>query len=184
LQHRRIVLFLSRLDPKKGIDLLLRAFARVRTQVPNASLVVAGSGDDEFVNCLKADAVSLGISADVLWPGFLLDGEKYAALADADVFVLPSYSENFGIAAAEAMAAGLPVVVSQQVGIHRDIAEARAGIVVPCRVEDLASALTRLLTDSTLRQSTGQRAREFARQRYSSDVITRKLVGVYNRILN
>jgi glycosyltransferase involved in cell wall biosynthesis len=90
LRDRRIVLFLSRLDPKKGLDLLLDAFARVRARVPDASLVLAGSGEEAFVASLRARAASLGISSDVVWPGFLVDGEKREAFADADVFVLPS----------------------------------------------------------------------------------------------
>src|SRR5206468_1435656 len=98
------------LDRKKGLDLLLKAFAAVRKQTSNATLVIAGNGDDEFVSKLKSQAGSLGIASDVLWTGFLDDDKKSEALADADVFALPSYSENFGIAVAEAMAAAVPVV--------------------------------------------------------------------------
>src|SRR5205814_3052245 len=94
LNDHRILLFLSRLDEKKGLDLLLRAFAQVRQQMSDVSLVVAGGGDPGFVSGLKAETVRLGIEDDVLWPGFLDGDLKQAALADADVFALPSYSEN------------------------------------------------------------------------------------------
>ena len=182
LKRRRVILYLSRLDTKKGLDILLRSFASVRRQVPDASLVIAGTGQAEFVSGLKAEAAALGIESDVLWPGFLADDEKQAALADADLFVLPSYSENFGIAVVEAMAAGLPVVVSQQVGIHHEIAQAQAGLVVSCDAGELAAALVQLLNDSTLGRSMGENGKSLAHQTYSSDAVTRKLIGVYNEI--
>jgi glycosyltransferase involved in cell wall biosynthesis len=184
LHGRRVVLFLSRLDVVKGLELLLHAFARVRADVPDAVLVLAGSGDEQFVRELKTMTVSLGIAPEVVWTGFLADGQKQAALADADVFVLPSHSENFGIAVAEAMAAGLPVIVSDQVGIHRDVADARAGLVVPCQVDELANALIRLLHDPALRKAMGRAGACFARQQYSSEAVTRKLISVYNEIAN
>jgi glycosyltransferase involved in cell wall biosynthesis len=168
LEGRRIVLFLSRLDAKKGLDLLFRAWTTVRERAPKASLVVAGTGSADFVESLKADAAALGIESDIVWAGFLQGEDKQAALADADVFVLPSYSENFGIAAAEAMAAGLPVVVSDQVGIHDDIRRARAGIIVSCDADQLASELVRLVNSPVLRQSMGQDGRSLALQSYSS----------------
>ena len=182
LHDRRIVLFLSRLDPKKGLDILLQAFAHVRARVPDAALVVAGNGDHEFVAALKGTAASLGIGSDVVWPGFLGDDEKQAALAEAELFVLPSYSENFGNAVGEALAAGVPVIVSDRVGIHGDVTEAGAGLVVPCDVEKLAAALIRLLEDARLRATMGNAGRALARQRYSSSAVTRQLIAVYDQI--
>ena len=102
------MLFLSRLDTKKGLDLLLQAFARVRGAGQNPALVVAGTGDAAFEAGLRREAARLGIDGDLHWAGFLSGADKLAALADADLFVLPSYSENFGISVVEAMAAGLP----------------------------------------------------------------------------
>jgi glycosyltransferase involved in cell wall biosynthesis len=182
LHNRRVVLFLSRLDAKKGLDLLLPAFAILRQQMPNVSLVVAGTGDADFVIGLKAKAASFGMASDVSWPGFLDGHDKQAAFADADVFVLPSYSENFGIAAVEAMAAGVPVIVSDQVAIHHEITRARAGVTVACDVGQLTDALARLLSDATLCRSMGEDGRSLVQQKYSSRAVTRQLIGVYNHI--
>jgi glycosyltransferase involved in cell wall biosynthesis len=183
LAGRAIVLFLSRLDGKKGLDLLLNAFAGVRRRVPNATLVVAGDGDDALVGRLKLQAQTVGMeAADVLWVGFLAGGEKYAALADADVFVLPSYSENFGIAAAEAMAAGVAVIVSDQVGIHEDIAAAAAGLVVECDAASLTQALIKLLADPRLRRSMGRKGRELVEKRYSPEAVTADVLSLYQGI--
>jgi glycosyltransferase involved in cell wall biosynthesis len=182
-QSRRVVLFLSRLDEKKGLDLLLRAYVEVRALRPEAVLVIAGDGPRDFVAKVKADAVKLGLGeADVVWTGFLSGDAKEAVLADADLFVLPSYSENFGIAVAEAMAAGLPVVVSDQVGIHQDVRSARAGIVVPCDAQKLAEALVKLLADPELGGAMGARGEALVRRRYSSEAVTRQLIGVYNDV--
>jgi glycosyltransferase involved in cell wall biosynthesis len=183
LRGRRIVLFLSRLDRKKGLDLLLQGFVRSRRHSPEAALVIAGDGQPEYVAALKRQAESLGIAGDVLWTGFLEGENKDAAMADADVFVLPSYSENFGIAVAEAMAAGLPVIVTDQVGIYRDVAEARAGLVVRCDAGELSQALVRLLCDSTLRTSMGRNAKRLATAKYSQSAVTGKIIDVYNGIV-
>ncbi len=182
LRGRRIVLFLSRLDPKKGISLLLRSFAALRAEATDTSLVIAGDGDSRYVAQLRAEAGSLGIADHVVWPGFLAGEGKQAAFADADFYVLPSFSENFGIAVAEAMAAGLPVVVSDQVGIHEEVAAARAGLVVRCDAGELAHAMRRLTHDADLRRTLGRNARRLAVTRYSQEAITRQVLDVYNTI--
>jgi glycosyltransferase involved in cell wall biosynthesis len=184
LRDRRIILFLARLDPKKGLDLLMRAFAEIRRNIPDASLVLAGDGEANFVRSLKSDAAALGIASEVLWPGFLSGAEKDAALADADVYALPSYSENFGISVVEALAAGVPVIVSDQVGIHPEISRARAGAVVACDVPELAGALTTLLTSPVLRRAMGEHGRALVRQKYSSAAVTQRLIGLYNQIVH
>jgi glycosyltransferase involved in cell wall biosynthesis len=184
LQGRQIILFLSRLDAIKGVNLLLQAFAQVRQTTPNVSLVIAGDGKPAFVGDLKRQAASLGLDSDVLWVGFLDEDEKRAALSEADLFVLPSYSESFGIAVAEAMAAGLAVVVSDRVAIHSDVARARAGIVSPCEAGPFADAIVRLLNDPKLRESMGKNGEVVTRQQYSSEAVTGKLISVYNEIAN
>jgi glycosyltransferase involved in cell wall biosynthesis len=182
LRGREIILFLSRLDAKKGLDILLDAFAIVCRERPEAFLVIAGDGESAFVQRLKADATALGLENAVMWPGFLSGVDKEAAFAESAMFVLPSYSENFGIAVGEAMAAGLPVVVSDQVGIHVDIARAAAGVVVRCDVTELAHAMLRLLGDAHLRASLSRNGMQLVSSRYSQDAVTANVVDLYNRI--
>src|ERR1043166_7160491 len=184
LSKRLVILFLSRLDPKKGLDILLQSFAPVRARFPAAVLVVAGSGEPAFTARLKQIAAGLGIESDIFWAGFLSGEEKWAALTDADIFVLPSYSENFGVAVVESMACGLPVVISDQVAIHREISKAQAGLVVPCDVEELTIALTTLLQDSELRARTGNNARQLARTAFSAEATRTPLLALYDDILN
>jgi glycosyltransferase involved in cell wall biosynthesis len=184
LQGRRIVLFLSRLDAKKGVDLLLPAFAQALRLLPEAVLVIAGDGQPELVASLKAQAASLAIAPDVVWTGFLDEQQKQAALADAELFILPSYSENFGIAVAEALAAGLPVIVSDHVGIHHDVSTADAGLVVGCDVAALRNALLTLLEDPARSRQMGQRGAILAREKYSTEAVTRQLIGLYKQVVN
>jgi glycosyltransferase involved in cell wall biosynthesis len=178
-KDRKVILFLSRFDRKKGIDLLIDAFARVRTEYPEAALVLAGSGDPAWVAVLRQTADRLGIADHVIWPGFLSAEAKWSALSNADVFVLPSYSENFGIAVVEALACGCPVVVSDQVGIHREIARAEAGLVTPCKVDALAEALCAVLADSSLRRRMRENGVRLARQQFSPEAVGTRMAEAY-----
>lgn len=178
---REIVLFLSRLHPKKGIDILLSAFARVRARFPNIALVLVGAGEDRFVEQLHRQAQELKIDSDVVWAGFLEGEAKQSVMAEADIFVLPSYSENFGVAVVEAMAAGLPVVVSDCVGIHREVASAHAGLVVPCREEALSEALLRLLETPELRSEAARNGKRLA-ESFSPGGVSKRLIELYSQI--
>ena len=180
---RTVVLFLSRLDPKKGLDLLLPAFAQVKEHHPHALLVVAGSGDEDYVRGLQQEAARLGLAGDVAWPGFLAGADKLSALAAARVYVLPSYSENFGIALVEALAAGVPCLSTEGVAVSEDIRERDAGLVVAPQVAPLAAALDRLLGDAALRARLGANGRRLAQERFSLGVMGAALKKLYESII-
>ncbi len=127
LRGRRFFLFLSRLHRKKGCDLLLEAFGRVDA---DWDLVMAGPDEEGLRAVLEAQAARLGIAGRVHWTGMLEGDVKWGALRAAEAFVLPSHQENFGIAVVEAMACGVPVIVSNKVNIWPEIAQDKAGIVV------------------------------------------------------
>lgn len=181
LAGKTIVLFLSRIDAKKGIDILLPAFARLRLDYPDAVLVMAGDGDSTLVEGLKGQARQLGLDDGILWTGFLQGEMKRNVLADADLFVLPSYSENFGVAVVEAMGCGVPVIVSDQVGIHSEISKAEAGLVVQCSVPRLQEALTRAVCDLAWRHNASKNALDLARK-FAPEIIARQHLSMYERI--
>jgi glycosyltransferase involved in cell wall biosynthesis len=143
-----LILFLSRLIPRKGADLLIDAFAR---SCPHSGrLVIAGpEGEAGYLASLQAHARNSGVGERVIFAGPLYDEQKAAALADADLFVLPSRYENFANVAAEAMACGVPVIVSDACGIA-SLVEGKAGLVIPPRTEPLVEALQRMLGDREL----------------------------------
>ena len=177
------LLFLGRLDPKKGLDLLLRAFARVHASVPDARLTIAGSGDGEYVADLRALAHRLGIAAAVEWPGFLEGAAKQKAFDTAMLFVLPSHSENFGVAPVEAMAAGLPVILTPTVGVAPDVERCEAGIIVPPEPTDLGAAIERLLRNPAEARAMGGRARRLAEERFSAPAAARHVLDLYDFVL-
>ncbi|HEY0757968.1 MAG TPA: glycosyltransferase [Acidisarcina sp.] len=128
LRGRRIALFIGRLHPKKGCDMLLQAFAAVLAPDPEWRLVMAGPDQAGLRPQLEAMARTLGIEDRVTWTGMLLDDLKWGAFAAAEIFALPSHQENFGIAVVEALACGLPVLISKQVNIWAEIEAAGAGL--------------------------------------------------------
>jgi glycosyltransferase involved in cell wall biosynthesis len=177
------ILFLSRLDDKKGLDLLLEAFALIHDHHSDLQLVIAGEGIESYVSSLRAQANHLGISNRVTWTGFAKGPQKFSLLQGARVFVLPSHSENFGIAAAEALALGVPVVVSDQVGLHPFVAQARAGLVTSLDIHEVAGALTKLIQDESLRREMGANARRLANSAFSPKGAAQSILSLYEDIL-
>jgi glycosyltransferase involved in cell wall biosynthesis len=150
-QQAKLILFLGRLSEKKSPDLLLQAFAALPAQLEgtNLHLVIAGPDESSMVARLEHMAGQLGVAQRVHFCGPLYGEAKWAAYRDADVFVLPSQNENFGNSAAEAVAAGTPVVVTRQCGIAPLLADV-AGLVVAHDATPLSQSLFRVLSDREL----------------------------------
>ncbi len=177
-----VVLFLGRIARKKGIDLLIRAFAATRRQAGDAWLVIAGPDDDGLTRPLGALALHEGVADRVVFAGMLRGEEKLAALAAADVWALPSRGENFGNAVVEAMAASRAVLVSPEVNIATDIAAAGAGIVAERSVDAFAERIVRLLGDEAGRAALGAAARVFA-ERYDWARVSPRLAAMYESVV-
>lgn len=142
IRGRRYLLFLGRIHEKKGCDMLLSAFAEVHGMAPNVDLVIAGPDPKGMRPKLEEMARGLGIASRVHWPGMIGGDAKWGALRACDAFVLPSHQENFGIAVAEALAAGRPVLISHQVNIWPEIQNDGVGLAD----EDTAKGTLRLLS--------------------------------------
>lgn len=181
---RPIILFMSRLDRKKGLDLLLPALTHLHQQGVLFHLVIAGDNPQEpgFVAHIRDRVRSSPLQSCTTLTGFVTGALKAALLQRADLFVLPSYYENFGIAAAEAMMAGCPVVVSTNVAIAADIALAGAGWIVPCQVLPLAEAIRAALLDSSERTKRGQMGQRYAQTHYDWDAIAQQAIRLYHQI--
>ncbi len=132
LKNQRFLLYLGRIHPKKGCDLLIRAFAQARKEIaPEIQLALAGPGSSSYIDELKRLVRESEISDRVHWLGMLRDDRKWGAFRSAEAFILPSHQENFGIAVAEAMACSTPVLISDQVNIWREINASKGGLVQP-----------------------------------------------------
>jgi glycosyltransferase involved in cell wall biosynthesis len=144
--------------------------------------VIAGPDDGGFGRNVVQWSKKAGIAEKTLMTGLLLGDEKAALLADADVWVLPSYTENFGMALVEAMACGLPVVVSDKVNIHREIARAGAGLVVSCDAREVAAGIERLLRDRSLALSLGTAAQRLVASQFTWDRTASRLASLYQAV--
>ncbi len=129
LRGKKLALFMGRIHPKKGCDLLIEAFARVLAEHSEWHLVLAGPDQVGWQSKLQQQAQRLGIESRITWTGMIRGAMKWGALRAAEVFVLPSHQENFGIVVAEALAAGTPTLISNKVNIWREIERDGAGLV-------------------------------------------------------
>jgi glycosyltransferase involved in cell wall biosynthesis len=172
---RPYVLFLGRLNWKKGVERLLGAMARV----PDADLVVAGHDEDGYRATLEDVAARVGVASRVTFTGAVHGADKAALLAQAQLLVLPSYSENFGNVVVEAMAAGCPVIVSPEVGLADVVQQTGAGWVVEGEMVALGGAVARLVANPELRRDMGARGRAVAHERFSWSVVARDMEALY-----
>ena len=176
--------FLGRLSEKKGAPILLAAFNQVAHAFPDVRLVVAGPDDEGIGARLKQDVDRLGLSGRVSFPGMVVGRQKAALLEEFDIFALPSADESFGIAVAEAMGEGLPVVITDEVAIAGDVRSARAGLIAPRSAEGFADALARLLRDPAQAAQMGAAGWKLAVQRYSTAASTATLERLYRAVIS
>lgn len=182
---RPIVLFLSRLHPKKGVvDLLLPAFAALTNR---PLLLLAGGPDDHdpgYAKQVETKVTELAVSDDVVVLGTVNGQDRWSLIDAADVFVLPSHSENFGIVVAEAMARGCPVIVTDQVQIQKDVQDANAGMVVSCSANSVSLAIHDLLANKQTRERLGLQGREHALRKFQWASIGGQLASMYRLIVS
>jgi glycosyltransferase involved in cell wall biosynthesis len=174
-----ILLFLSRIHPKKRPELLLQVLYQLSLHALDCHLILAGSGDEQYLEELTDLVDSLGLTSRVTFTGFVTGADKTLLLQGADLFVLPSYAENFGVAVAEAMAAGLPVVVTPGVQISPDIADSQAGLVIEGELDTLVAGIVQLLHAPEERRRLGDNGQRLAQERYSWGAIAQTLSNIY-----
>jgi len=176
-----VVLFLGRLHERKGVHLLLPAFAGALGHMPEARLLIAGP-DEGMLATLQAQARDLGSRERVVFTGLLTGPDRLAALAAADLFALPAEGEGFSMAVLEALACGVPALLTP--GCHfPEAAEAGAGVIVPRQVEALRAALVALLSDADRRAAMGQAARALVESRYTWPQIVAQMETAYRAVI-
>jgi glycosyltransferase involved in cell wall biosynthesis len=176
------LLFLSRIDPKKNLESLLEALTLQPLSGLDIRLSVVGDGDPNYVRKLKETAGRVGLGDRVKWLGYVEGTEKAEAFASATFFVLPSYSENFGIAVTEALSAGLPCVVSRQVAISDEIAKAGAGIVSETDAASIAACISSVLNRNDYDRMS-MAARSLALDNFSAETMGARLEQLYQGIV-
>ncbi len=183
LKNKRIVLFMSRIDPKKGLDLLIDGFAKIKSSYEDARLVIAGPDNTGYAAKVKKLCVLTGCSDSVVFTGMLTGDLKWSALAAADIFALPSYSEGFSVAILEAMSQGLPCVFTDRCNF--DEAESSAAAVIT-RTDptSVAAALKSLLNDPDGAKNIGKNAKKLIESKYTWDKVAQELADGYQTILS
>lgn len=178
-----LVSYLGRLDPRKGLDVFIRAFRKIANIYPHVNLVIAGP-DYGYKSKLRNIISSLELQNKVTFIDYISPKERNIFLSATDLFVLPAYEgENFGNAAVEAMAAGVPVLVSENVGICDAVREDGAGLVVPVDENAIANALSEMISNPTRLKEMSKAAYESARKRYDIKVVAKLMAKAYKDIL-
>ncbi|MGD1858963.1 MAG: hormogonium polysaccharide biosynthesis glycosyltransferase HpsP [Leptolyngbyaceae cyanobacterium] len=184
-RDRPLILFMSRLDPKKGIDLLLPALEILQHEGLDFHLVMCGANpqDREYEQSVHQRVERSELRSHVTFTGFVSGDLKTALLQAADLFVLPSYYENFGISVAEAMLAGLPVVISNQVHIWNTIQHTESGWICDCTIDSLTTQLRDALKQPEERAQRGLNAQRCAKDHYSWEAIAEQAIAIYQNLI-
>ncbi len=182
LNDRPYLLFLSRIDRKKGCDVLIEAFARIAAMHPSLQLIMAGPDQTGWRTELEALAEQKGLADRIYWPGMVTGERKWAAFYGSLAFVLASHSENFGIVVAEALACAKPVLITDKVNIWREVEGDGAGLVSADAAGPFADILARFLALGEAEQTQmGERARKCFTTRFHIEAATRSLVSAIDK---
>ncbi len=181
-----LVLFMSRVDPKKGLDLLIPALEKLLAEGLKFHFVLAGGNpqDTDYVEQIKTQIQNSPLHTNTTITGFVTGEFKSALLQTADLFVLPSYYENFGIAVAEAMVRGTAVVISDQVHIYPQIRDSNSGWVCPTDVQELFLVIRDALQNPEERKQRGLNAQQYTLQHYSWEAIGREIIKAYAKFID
>ena len=182
LSGKRVILFIGRLHSKKGLDVLARSYASLSHKFEDTALLVAGPNEDGTQERMESILKTSPASGSTVFTGLLTGTAKLAALASADLFVLPSHSEGFSMAILEALAAGLPVVISKQCNFP-EVSEHDAGFVVEPNDAAVTEAISTLLSDDQLRTRMGHNGRNLVREKYTWPAIAASMAGLYRKLV-
>ncbi len=183
LKDRRWLLFLGRLHPKKGMDLLLPAFAKVARQFPDLMLVIAGPDEGGYAHSVEKMAMDLGLAQRVLLTGPVYGVAKAGLMKQAEVFVLTSYSEGQPLAVLEALGCGIPALLTEPCNVP-EVAEEGAGLVVPLSVKAISQALGEIMQEKNVRQEMGQKAQSLVRSRFTWSKVAHQTIALCNDLLS
>lgn len=179
LKGKSLVLFLGRINFKKGFDILIPAFSKLVESHPNAHLVVAGPDSDGYKAEVEDMVRENKLEGSITFVGSLRGEEKLSAFSAARFFVLPSYAENFGIAVVEAMACYLPVLISNNVNIWQQVIDAKAGRVVNCDIDELSKVMNEMILDVG---DMGQNGRMLVEKNFNWDVLATRYEKAYQEL--
>jgi glycosyltransferase involved in cell wall biosynthesis len=181
-QDGTLSLFVGRLHKMKRLELTIQAFAKVAREAPDAHLLVVGPDGDGSGQKARKMAHDLGLSDRVHFTGLLTGMSLMQAYADADLHVLLSYRENFAMVVTEAMASGLSVMVTPDVGLAEEVEKAGAGYCVPSEGEEIAKTWLALLANPGLRRAMGQKGKSLVQEKFAFEVVSEQMLTLFKQI--
>lgn len=184
LKNKKCILFLGRLNRKKGLDILVNAFKQISKDYQNIFLVIAGPDENDYKISLERKLGEYHLLDRTIFTGMLLGRDKLSVYIDADVFVLPSYSENFGMTVIESMACGTPVVISNKVGVCEEIQQNNAGVVVNLNAESLSKGIRSLLDNPHITDEIVINAKRLTKETYDINMIANMMIDAYKEVLD
>lgn len=182
LKNKKLILFLGRINWNKGLDILIKAFNQLAKDRHDVHLLIVGNDEAGYIKIVKRWIKDYGLEDSVTFTGMLLGQDKLEAYAGCDLFVLPSYSENFGMSVIEAMACGLPIIISNKVGIYQEVKKNNAGVVIDCNEISLYQAMKSILDNTNFAEELSFNGRKMVKIYYNIDVSTQKMIEAYRDI--
>ena len=183
LKDKKYILFLGRIHKQKGIDLLIEAFKLISNKYKDLYLIIAGPDSIGYKKEVERFLAGNNLLNKVVFTGMLSGKDKLAAYVDAEMFVLPSYFENFGMSVIEAMACGIPVIVSNRVGIYKEIEASNAGIVVDLQPENLYKEIKNLLENPNLEYKVSTNGKQLVKEKYDIYNVAVMMYDAYKKII-
>lgn len=182
-KHQKIILFLSRINLKKGLDLLLPAFKEIANERTDCQLILAGS-DDGYLKETQRFIHQNQLESRIKLVGMLTGEDKLAALSGADIFVLPSHSEGFSIATLEALITGKACLLSDRVGFGEAIRENNAAHLVELNVKSIVDGLNKMLDDENYCRILSENGKKLVKERYNIEIVVKTLFREFEKIVN
>lgn len=182
-KNKKYILFLGRINRKKGFDILINSMSLLNKKHDDLMLVIAGPDNDNYKIKIKKMLSDFGISNKSIFVDTLVGTEKNAAYVDAELFVLPSYSENFGMAVIESLACGTPVVISENVAIHDDIKNYDAGVVTKTDVNSICNAIELIMNNKEKKDNFIKNGKRLVNQCYNIKEVSKEMIKEYKRLL-
>ena len=183
LRNKTVVLFLGRLHEKKGLALLIPAFEEVARRINDAHLLLVGPGETDYVDSIRRDVSQRGLDSRVTFTGSLYGCDKWGAMAASNLFVLPSFQENFALAAVDAIRSGLPVLLSPRVNLCDDIVAAGAGRRCDLTTDSVAQQIISCLRDTEWREQAVVAGKSLLQSRFQWEASAVQLESIYSDIV-
>jgi glycosyltransferase involved in cell wall biosynthesis len=178
-----LLVFVGRIHPVKGLGVLLESIRSCIERIRGLQIVIAGPDDAGHQTYLQRHAIKLGIADRIHWPGVVAGREKWSLLRDADLFTLVSFSENFGLAAVEAMAVGTAVMIGEGVNIAALVQKYNAGWIVPTQETSIRDAICEAFRNPALRATRAEAAKKLVAEQFNPDVNGRRSLKIYSKCL-